>query len=312
MAVGYSFLEKSKYMSLIQLIFRKVYNRALLPFLRTNQIKQLPQFISRLVEVRRDENEFREILRVVRQEPRSIIPYKFIERYKRMPIKVFNDSEKCLPYTLVNQHKIYFPLMFDHEEIRWRVRQGLWEQADESPHRYFHQKDTPFEGRYAVLAGASDCIFATRILPHFEKVFLFEPDKRWLRSMEETVSDHGNKVEIIPKWVGDKIDTNHITLDKYFEGNHDKVDYIQADIEGEEMKMLWGTQKLIDASPRLKISICCYHNAHDEAEIGDFLRARGFVVRPSQGYMLLFMQYPLRYPYLRRGVLYASKGGLEI
>ena len=42
-------------------------------------------------------------------------------------------------------------------------------------------------------------------------------------------------------------------------------------------------------------------------EIGDFLRARGYSVRPSNGYMLMFMQYPLTYPYLRRVVLYASR-----
>jgi hypothetical protein len=289
-----------------------MYNRTLLPVLRKNQIKQLPQLISRLIEVRRDENEFLEILGVVRQEPRSIIPYKFIERYKRMPIEVFNDSEKRLPYALVNQHKVYFPSVFDHEEIRCRVRQGLWEQADESPHRYFHQKDTPFTGKYAVLAGASDCMFATRILPHFEKVFLFEPDKKWFRSMEQTLSSFKDKAQIIPKWVGNKDQANRVTLDKFFKGSYSRVEYIQADIEGEEMKMLWGSEELIEASPRLKISICCYHNAHDEAEIADFLRTRGFVVRPSQGYMLLFMQYPLKYPYLRRGVLYASKGGLEV
>ena len=299
-------------MSLTQPILTKVYNRTLLPLLRKKQIEQLPELISRLQKVRRDEDEFQEILEVVRQEPRSIIPYKFIEKYKRMPIEVFDDSEEGLSYAMVNQQKVYFPSVFDHEEIRYRVRQSLWEQADESPHRYFHQKNTPFAGKYAVVIGASDCLFAMRILPHFEKVFFFEADKKWHRPMKETLSSFEDKVEIISKWVGDKDEKNCITLDKFFEGNYERVDYIQADIEGAEMKMLWGAEELVETSPRLKLSICCYHNAHDEAEIGDFLRARGFAVRPSKGYMLLFMQYPLKYPYVRRGVLYASKHGLEV
>ncbi|MBW2661265.1 MAG: FkbM family methyltransferase [Deltaproteobacteria bacterium] len=130
--------------------------------------------------------------------------------------------------------------------------------------------------------------------------------------MKETLSNFEDKVEIIPKWVGDKDEKNCITLDKYFEGSYDKVDYIQADIEGAEMKMLWGAEELVKTSSMLKLSVCCYHNSYDEAEIGDFLRARGFAVRPSKGYMLLFMQYPLKYPYVRRGVLYASKPGLEV
>ncbi|MBW2661264.1 MAG: hypothetical protein JRD93_04575 [Deltaproteobacteria bacterium] len=133
-------------MSLVQYILTRVYNRTFLPLIRKKQIEQLPELISQLQKVQGAENEFQEILEVVRQEPRSIIPYKFIEKYKRMPIEVFDDSEECLPYALVNQQKVYFPSVFDHEEIRYHVRQSLWEQADESPHRYFHQKNTSFQG----------------------------------------------------------------------------------------------------------------------------------------------------------------------
>jgi len=299
-------------MSLIRYILTKIYNRTFLPLLRKKQIKQLPDLIGQLQKIQWAENDLQEILEVVRQEPKSIIPYKFVEKYKHMPIEVFDDSEKRLPFALVNQHKVYFPPVFYHKEIRYRVRQSLWEQADESPHRYFHQKGTSFTGKYAVVIGASDCLFAIRILPHFEKVFLFEADKKWQVPMKETLSNFEDKVEIIPKWVGDKNEGNGITLDKYFKGSYDIVDYIQADIEGTEMKMLWGAEELIKTSPRLKLSICCYHNAYDEAEIGDFLRSRGFAVRPSKGYMLLFMQYPMKFPYLRRGVLYASKSGFEV
>ncbi len=300
--------------SLVQVILTKVYNRLFLPLLRRNQIEQIPLLISQLQNVRGTSDEFQEILGVVRQDPCSIIPYKFVEKYRRMPVEVFDDLEKGLPYALVNKHKVYFPSLFDHEEIRYRVRQSLWEQADESPHRYFHKKNTPFTGKHAVLIGASDCLFAMRIVSHFEKVFLFEVDTKWHRPMKETLSSFEDKVEVIPKWVGNKDEGKCITLSEYFKGSYDKVDYIQADIEGAEMKMLWGAEELVKASSGLELSICCYHNAHDEAEIGDFLRARGFAVRPSEGYMLLFMQYPLKYPYLRRGVLYASnsKFGLEV
>lgn len=298
--------------SVLNVIFKKVYNRIFLPFLRENQIHQLPEFISALIHVRRDKYEFREILDIVRKEPRSIIPYKFVENYRCMPVNIFDDAKEGLSYALVNEHRVFFPKAFNHEEILKRVRQSLWEQADESPHRYFHGRDMPFSGRYAVLIGASDCIFAMSILAYFKKVFLFEPDKKWYSAMKATLSSFKNKVVIIQKKVGDKDEKDCLTLDAYFRENFDKVDYIQADIEGYEMKMLCGAEELIKTSPRLKLSVCCYHNAHDEAEIGDFLRARGFAVRPSKGYMLLFMQYPLKYPYVRRGVLYASKCGLVV
>lgn len=263
--------------------------------------------IGRLKEVRNEEAEFEEILEVVRQEPRTIIPYKFVERYNRMAVDVFDDPEKQLPYGLVDQQRIYFPSTFDHDEIRYRVRQSLWEQADESPHRYFHEKNAPPKGKYAVLLGASDCIFAMKIIHCFEKVFLFEADLKWHEPMRQTLSGFEKKVEVVDKYVSDRKEDGCITLDKYFRGSYEKVDYIQADIEGGEINMLLGAKELVERSPKLALSICCYHNAHDEAQIRDFLRARGYVVRTSERYMLPFNQYPLRYPYLRRGVLYASK-----
>jgi hypothetical protein len=296
-------------LNLVQTIMTKVYNRTLLRLLLKRQLESLPELIRHLIRVQGNEAEYGEILDVVTKEPCSLIPYKFVDDYKNLPIEVDKDERCGLPFAALEGAKVYFPGEFGHKQIRQRVRQSLWEQAPQSPHRYFHDSRKPFSGRYAVLAGASDCIYALKIIPYFDKVFMFEPDRRWHAPMKATLAGFGDKANIVPKRVGAITSGKEVSLDQFFEGEHEKVDYIQADIEGAELALLQGAERLIEKSPRLAVSICCYHHASDEKHLGDFLVARGLTVKPSAGYMLAFMQYPLHYPYLRRGVLYATKTG---
>lgn len=296
-------------------ILTKIYNRTLLTLLRKRQTKEIPGMIRHLIKVRQvesEKNEFYEILKVVCKNPESMIPYEFVDDFKQMPVDIRHDDNWNLPFATVAQHRIFFPENFTPAVIRHQVRQSLWEQADGSPHRYIHSIGQPPSGDIAVLIGASNCIFAMSIIERFKKMFLFEPDTKWHPAMHRTLSRYFEKVVIVGKKVGNKTCKDMVSLDEYFKDRYQQVDYIQADIEGDEMDLLWGAENLVRQAARLNLSICCYHHAHDETEIGDFLRARGFSVRPSKGYMLLFMQYPLKYPYLRRGVLYASKCGLEV
>jgi hypothetical protein len=296
-------------LTIVQTILTKFYNRTLLRLQLKGQIARLPEMIRHLIRVQKNNREYGEILEVITREPRSLIPYKFVDDYKKLPVEV-NANKHCgLPFAVLDGEKVYFPREFGRKEIRQRVRQSLWEQAPQSPHRYYHDPRKPFSGRYAVLAGASDCIYALKIIPYFDKVFLFEPDRIWHEPMKATLAAFKDKVNIVPKRVGAGTSEKEVSLDQFFDGEHEKVDYIQADIEGAEMEMLQGAEKLIENSPRLKLSICCYHNAYDEMHFRDFLIARGLAVMPSRGYMLAFMQFPLHYPYLRRGVLYGSKTG---
>jgi hypothetical protein len=279
------------------------------------QTKEIPEMIRHLIKIRQvenEKNEFYEILRVVSKNPESMIPYEFIDGFKQMPVDIGYDNKWNLPFAKVAQHRVFFPRNFTPAVIRYQVRQSLWEQADGSPHRYIHSIEQPPSGDFAVLIGASNCIFTLSIIERFNKMFLFEPDTKWHPAMHRTLSRYSNKVVIVGKKVGNNTVKDMISLDEYFKDQFQQIEYIQADIEGGEMGMLWGAENLIRQAPRLNLSICCYHNAHDETEIGDFLKAREFTVRPSKGYMLLFMQYPLRYPYLRRGVVYASKCGIAV
>ena len=296
-------------MNIQKKIFFALYNRTLFRMKVRLQLAEIPGLLEYLWRVRNDP-EIMEILRYVRLEPKSMIPYAFTNKYKVMAIEISRDKKTGFIRARVDDRNIYFPASFSEKYALESVRVGLMEQDEQSPHRYIHSPGEKFSGKYAVLAGASDCMFALKVAPNFEKIFLFEADKRWHEPMLETMREFVDKLEIVPKWIGDTDSVTSISLDSFFSQRYQNVNFIQADIEGDEMKMLFGAQKLIESAEDLKLSLSCYHKAHHEQEIGDFLRARGFFVRPSEGYMLLWMQHRLQYPYLRRGLIYAGKNNV--
>ncbi len=293
-------------MNILAKVFSTLYNRTLYRLKVKQQLAEIPGLLAYLWKVRK-EPELKEISEYVKSNPKAIMPYDFTEKYKEMDVEICRDARSKYVQANVNGNCIYFPESFSIEYVLESIRVGLMEQDDQSPHRYIHSPGEKLSGRYAVLAGASDCMFALRIVRNFERVFLFEADTQWHGPMHETMKVFPDKVEIVPKFIGDKETDTSVTLDSFFRKRYKDVNFIQADIEGNEVKMLSGAEQLLNESKELKLSVCCYHEAYHEAEIGDFLRARGYDIRPANGYMLLWMHYPLQYPYLRRGVLYASR-----
>jgi hypothetical protein len=87
---------------------------------------------------------------------------------------------------------------------------------------------------------------------------------------------------------------------------------VHTHIEGDEFKMLRGAHNTLQRSNNLKLSVCCYHTPGQEKEVSDELIRCGFKTTPSNGFLLLWMQYPLEAPYLRRGVIYAAKGSVGV
>jgi len=59
-------------------------------------------------------------------------------------------------------------------------------------------------------------------------------------------------------------------------------------------------------SSRLSIAICAYHRENDAVDIAKILSESGFTIEFSQGYML-FLDKTAKRPYLRKGIIRASK-----
>jgi hypothetical protein len=55
------------------------------------------------------------------------------------------------------------------------------------------------------------------------------------------------------------------------------------------------------------LSLCAYHSDSDFEELSNLLINHGFNINHSMGYMIMWMQFPCKAPFLRRGVIYAEK-----
>ncbi len=276
--------------------------RFIYSILVNRQKKILPKMIEKTYE---GNNEASEIILYVKKFGIDMIPYLYTNNYKSLKITISRIDD--LWVADVNNRKIYFPGDMSKRYVEDSVRVGLVEQDKMSPHRYLPTDEISIGGDVAILCGASDGIYTLEISHLFNKIYLFEADPRWVRPLKLTLRDILHKVEIVPLYISHKDSEGCITIDSFLREKEGEVNYLQADIENAELSMLMGATNLLVKAKNLKMSICCYHTEHQESELATYLKKFGFSVSTSIGYLLLWMQYPLKHPYLRRGVLYAQR-----
>jgi hypothetical protein len=278
--------------------------RASLNVFIQRQIKSLP---TKIAQHFNGDLEAGEIVSFLRSNQVEMVPYFYTTEIRNRKIHIQNDIDSGLRYVEVNGNNIFFPKGMGEEIIIESVKAAIIEQDDRSPHKYLPANSINIGGDAAILCGASDGIYTLDIINKFKKIYLFEANKDWVEPLKKTLKNYLNKVEIVPYYVSDQNGPESITLDSFIEKIRMEVNYIQADIEGAELKMLAGAKKLLKESKNLTLSICCYHTKEQESELTAYLSSNGFNVSHSKGYLLLWMQYPLLSPFLRRGVLYAKK-----
>lgn len=287
-------------------------NRSIFGFLVRKQFRHLAKKINFFYALTKD-TEVLEVLKYLEANELQIIPYEFTKKFDLNSIVVNFDNSFQLPYVvyedklLNKKHNIYFPKTYSTREIQHSFAIALMEQHEKSPHRYLTETFNIIEGDTAIIAGASDCVFCISIINKFKKIYLFEPESKWVESMKATLLPYESKVEIINKYISDVDSNNEIRLDTFFAGENEKISYIQADIEGAEAALLIGAINVFKTNKDIKASLCCYHTHHQQQQLIDILNAYGLTVEHSYGYMILWPQYPLKKPYLRRGVIYAKR-----
>ncbi len=107
------------------------------------------------------------------------------------------------------------------------------------------------------------------------KVYAFEPEESTKSDLETLSSMNHNAIEIVRKYVGLKTDTssNVVSLDDFMkEKSIPTINFIKADIEGNEAKMLRGATELLRTS-KPKLAICAYHLENDAAELRNIILA---------------------------------------
>jgi hypothetical protein len=282
----------------------KVAKRIVFNVLIQGQVKTLKKKIAKQWQ---GDPEAAEIISFLESNSVEMIPYFYTLEVKDKEVPISKDPETGLHFVSIKGNNIYYPLAMDKETIADSVRVSIMEQDERSPHKYLPNKTMDVSGDIAILCGASDGIYALEIMNKFNKIYLFEANPDWIAPLKKTLHNYLDKVEVVPYFISDQNGPGSITLDTFLENKKGTVNYLQADIEGDELKMLLGGMRLLEQSNNLALSVCCYHTLGQEKELTDCLSGCGYKVSPSKGYLLLWMQYPLRSPYLRRGVLYATK-----
>lgn len=292
---------------LIKKMIPQVLKVKCLEYLRHRQKMKIVKYLKRSSEFELAEKN--EIMDYFADNPLSIFPYEFTKKYNSENVIVHTDSETMMKYVWHENKRLYFKKNWHEKEIQNYYNGVLLEQDINSPHRYetanFHIK----ENDIIVDAGAAEGNFALSVVEKAKKIYLFEVDEEWIEALKITFAPWKDKVEIVCKYVSDNDDGNNITLDTFFKNK--KIDFIKADVEGAEIDMLKGCQNILSTTEKLKVAICTYHRSNDAEKIDMVLQKSGFDTEFSKGYMIFIIDKALGAPFLRRGLIYATKNEIN-
>ncbi len=252
-------------------------------------------------------DEIKMVINFLKKNPLKLFPYSFPEKYNSSLIKVYDDKEKNLRYVFHEGKRMYFKRSWQINDIRENYTNLLIEQDKNSPHRYLTGNFTVGKNEVVADIGAAEGIFSLSVIEHVKKIYLFETDSEWIEALQATFMPWNDKIEIINKFVSDKNDIGNITLDKFATGINVLFDFIKIDVDGAELRLLAGCRKILSSTHKIKIAICTYHKAGDEISFRNVLKDYGFSICPSSGYMIFYHDPYLSAPFLRRGLLRASK-----
>ena len=248
---------------------------------------------------KREREEKEKVYEFLKENPVQVFPYDFVKTYDRDNIQVYTDDSCDMLYVLHESKRLYFPSEYCEHTVRHIYVSLLIEQDINSPHRYEYGNFRVKEGDVVVDVGSAEGNFALSVVERAKKIYLFEPEEEWTPALEKTFEPWRDKVVIVRKYVSDTTTETEVRLDDYFEGMN--IHFLKIDVEGAELQVLQGGEKLLANQRKLQVVVCAYHKPHDEDIINDWLQARRFRTHFSNGYMIF------EAPWLRRGLIRATK-----
>jgi hypothetical protein len=213
------------------------------------------------------------------------INYSFIHKYIYRRIKVFTDKKIGLHYICHNGRKLYFKRGMSKKEIKRLYNSLCIEQDDSSPHSYAFLKRMCGKSDIAIDVGAAEGIWGLSIVEDVRVLYLFECEEGWIEALNETFSPWKEKVHIVNKFVSDRTDDTHVTLDDYFLSRKIYPTYVKADIEGCERDLVKGAELLLSKGYIHDMLLCTYHNGEDLEILSVMMKKHAFEIKESRGYM---------------------------
>ena len=176
---------------------------------------------------------------------------------------------------------IYFPLQYSPHSILT----GITEVCDPEDFHYYEIAETSVDANDVVVdCGAAEGFFTHIIAGRCRQVYAIEPLPEFAYCLSKTFQNTNN-VTIIQSALSDTcgevcfkesgiasiiadqgIRVRCETIDSLFHDKGIRIDYLKADIEGAESKMLAGAAKTI-SKYRPKLAITTYHIGNNELEI---------------------------------------------
>jgi hypothetical protein len=256
------------------------------------------------------DDEILEIIEYFKDNQLSVFPYNFTKNYLpfySFKIKVYHDKISKMKYVLHKNKRLYFPKTWNSIQIRLYYNMLCKEQDIASPHRYETLEYTVKNGDIIADIGAAEGIWALAYAGIAAKIYLFECSQEWITALEKTFEPWKENVVIVNKFISNitQYRGGSITLDDFING--EKINFIKADIEGMELKLLEGAAKTLAKADDLKLLLCTYHRKDDADNLRVFLERKGYITEYSKGYMLFWGDENLEEPYLRRGLIRATK-----
>ncbi len=250
--------------------------------------------------------EIQEVLEYLKSNPIAVFPYDFQKKYNEGTIEVMDDKDKGLRYVMLDGKKLYFKRRWSKKRIRHSFNELTKEQDPQSPHRYLNDKFKVEEGEVLVDIGVAEGNFALGAVEKASRLVLFETDVEWIEALNATFEPWKDKVLIANKFVSDTTDSSSTKLDDFI-GRDEKITFLKIDVDGAESRLLNGCKRILAEQKPLKVAICTYHKQQDEEEFNSLLIRNGFETSHSDGFILFYYDKKLRAPYLRRGLIRATK-----
>ncbi len=201
------------------------------------------------------------------------------------------EADERLGMLRVKLAGIERPLFYPVEFSRHSLDLVIAEQFNPEDWHYYEVAETRVrQGDIVLDAGAAEGMFALVVAVGCERVVVVEPLGRFVESLGLTFDGVPN-VEIVPMALSDEegeaiISAKEVhsgiedsgdgdsvrltTVDRLFEGR--RLDYIKADLEGYDVRMMMGARKTI-AEHKPRIAITTYHAKEHADEIEQLLRS---------------------------------------
>ena len=224
-------------------------------------------------------------------------------------------TERRLPFVVHKSRRLYFPgWMTPGEALTsyryFREEEGITGDGilRKHPHCYETADFKVEEGDIVLDVGCSEGLFALDAADRASKVYAFETLRHWREPNRATFAPFGDKVRVVNKFVGGETIRDAVRLEDAVDGEGSGASFfLKMDIEGGERTVLAASERFL-TTHRVKLACAAYHRQDDAEYLSGKLRAMGFDVSFSDGYVLPLMR-EFEYPYFRKTFIRARNYG---